>query len=85
MSKPLKKRLRCGRKEKVVTGPPITVFFRVGVEAMSKPPEWFGKSLAAVQHQDTINSWPWLYRCLHRMLIARRCPACLYWNAKGKT
>lgn len=55
---------------------------------MSQPSELFmritdgGKLFVAAQHQDQINSWKWWQRWLHRKFIARRCPACIYWNAK---
>lgn len=48
-----------------------------------KMPDWFPPMLAAAQHQDKINTWPWYGRIFHRWIVARKCPACIYWNTKG--
>ena len=38
-----------------------------------------GPALAAAQHRDTIDSWPWYGRLIHRLFV-RRCPACKLWK-----
>lgn len=48
----------------------------------SHVPEWFPSALAAARHQDAMSAWPWWARWLHRKLIARTCPACIYWKEK---
>lgn len=45
-------------------------------KAVGPPPDWFGPMLGAAQHQDRMNSWPHWQRLLHRLFIARHCPAC---------
>ncbi len=44
---------------------------------MSEIPEWFGPALAVARHQDRLSAMPWLFRWLHKILIARRCQCCI--------
>lgn len=49
-------------------------------------PKWFGPSLVAARHADALSALPRWKRWLHRIFIAPRCPACMYWkeNCNGR-
>jgi len=51
--------------------PPVPVEAVVGVPRPM--PKWFGQAMLIACHMDTVNSWPWWARLIHRMT---RCEMC---------